>query len=804
MKNLFLRSIKFAWSRKVWIVVGIIIAIAEIAIAWGPVDCVREDVCNYADGNGSWALDAAYKETGVCQKIRAEYSGILQTLGIVVEAPEGTLRGGNLHLTFSDAHNTVLYDTLISYETMNNGSYTYIEMGQRVRKGRIYYLTIGLDQAEDGIQPELLVCNHANGVKENKELSLEDTLADTQLLTSYDYKDALIPKKVLRILLLSVATAFFIAFPLPQNDWIRRGAAILVLLTMPGILGSRLELLTAMEGLAYPFALKWNVLIMYGVEAVLVLAFGSMKWGIIATDILLTVLYSANYFVFLFRGEALSVSDFTAIGTAAEVAGGYRFVPNDHLYLVWCLALLFGMIARRCKIVKKAGSVKKKIIVHSTSLVTAVILGCAGAYILTDTGFLIEKGFISISGFDRPYMYYYDGYLVATCLDIQNRRKIHYADYSEKRAEELLDAYSPKESTGNTQDLPNVILILNESFADLRVLGNLQISEENMPFVSNLTEDAVRGTLNVSVLGGGTANTEFEVLTGCSMGLLPASYYPYMQCVKGPMDSLVSVMKDNGYTTYSMHPKTKKNWNRNKVYEYFGFDHSLWEEDFPNAQVIHNGVSDLETYKKVEQLFEAKGENEKLFVFDLTIQNHGDYETDPQGRAPSHQITATNVSSPEADEFLSLMAESDDAFSQLVEYFEHQEEKTIICMFGDHQPKFSDENFYDSVYAQTPGLTEEEKRFNIYRTPFVIWANYDIEEQSDLDISANYLGGLLLQTAGIQGNAYFNYLDELRQEYPVITVNGYKDSEGNIYQWSGQMDELGDYRTLQYKDLFVK
>lgn len=773
-----------------------------MAIAWEPMDCFTDDAHNYAEGEGSWELDAAYDDVAVCQELRAKYSGVIQTVGIVVVAPEGSLHGGYMYFAFSDEQHTVLYEAQIPYESMNNDSYTYVNMGQKVSAGKTYYLTIGLDPTEDGVQPKLRVCDSINGVTENRRLLYNDDWSEIQLVTSYEYTDAFFWKKFLRSLLLSLVTAFFIAFSLPQKDGIRRIVAVVVLLALPPVLGRRLELLTVMEGLLYPFALKWNILIMYGFEVILLLLLGSLGLTGMVADIVLTLLYSANYYVNLFKGEPLSVGDFTAIGTAAQVAGGYDFTPNTHLYLVWCIALLFGIVAWRCRTEKKEWSLKKKLILRCSGVVAAVILICSGSYVLIETDFLEEKGFVNYLGFNRVYTYYYDGYLVATCFDIQNRKIIKYADYSEERVMELLNEYSAGQTAEEEQDLPNVILILNESFADLRVLGNLQLSEENMPFYYSLNDNTAKGQLNVSVYGGGTADTEFEVLTGCSMGLLPSSYYPYMQCIDNPMESLVSVMEQNGYTTYSMHPEAKRNWNRDKVYEYFGFDHSLWKEDFPGAKIIHSGVSDLETYKKIEQIFEEKSEDERAFIFDLTMQNHGGYEEDPQNIAPTHWITATNVSSPEADEYLSLIAESDVAFSQLVEYFEQREEKTIICMFGDHHPKFSDDSFREAVYAQTGGLTEEDKVFNNYKTPFIIWANYDIPEQNGIDISANYLGALLLETAGIPGNSYFNFLTEQMQEYPVITVNGYKDNAGNVYQWSGKGTEFPDYRILQYYELF--
>ncbi len=261
---------------------------------------------------------------------------------------------------------------------------------------------------------------------------------------------------------------------------------------------------------------------------------------------------------------------------------------------------------------------------------------------------------------------------------------------------------------------------------------------------------------------------------------------------------MVSQMKKYGYQAYSMHPQSSDNWNRASVYQNLGFDVSYWDADFEDAEVIHSGVSDLETYYKIEEIFENKDSEDRLFVFDLTMQNHGGYYVDNFELA----VTAQNTSSDEADAYLSLIKVSDEAFEQLVEYFENYEEKVIICMFGDHQPAFWDEEFYEAVYADTPELTEIDKILNQYKTPFVIWANYDIEEASNLDISMNYLGVLLMETAGVPLSPYFQYLSELKEDYPIITMNGYVDSDGNYSSWSGDNTEFSDYRILQYYYLF--
>ena len=130
------------------------------------------------------------------------------------------------------------------------------------------------------------------------------------------------------------------------------------------------------------------------------------------------------------------------------------------------------------------------------------------------------------------------------------------------------------------------------------------------------------------------------------------------------------------------------------------------------------------------------------------------------------------------------------------------DDKVIICMYGDHQPSFSDDSFVDKVYAATEGLSEIDQKMNQYKVPFVLWANYDIEEQTNYDISLYYLGVLLAQETGITMSPFFSFLEDYMEQYPIITTQGYIDAEGTYYPWSGQNDEHLEYRYLQYNYLF--
>lgn len=780
----------------------------ELFLMLGPQGWLRGEVFNGLSGENSWGMELSGEDgQAVCQIFRPRHRN-LNTIGIVVTS-QSEVSDGHAHIDVSDMEGNILFESEVPYTELEFGRYLDIPVDLTLSNKEDYYLTVQLEQSAEGIQPGVGVCGTEMRLYENRRLmrgdSDHDEIKGTQLLTRFYYSDAVSGSKVMKALFLAVATALLAVVRLPDIRGLKETGGILLLVLIPYILGRRFELLTVYADGLLPHAMRWNMAIMYTMELVFLLCMQSFSAAVIASDVVLTILYSLNYYVYAFRGVALKFSDLKAARTAAQVVSGYDLTPNIHLAMAWGIAVLIAVAGwkLRRKVIKPRQITKKIIIGRAGMMAGGIFLAACAVYMLICTDLLEQRGFDNSHGWRQENKYFYDGYLVASCLDIKNMCDIlgsAPSGYSKQYAEEILEEYEHRQSGAVSEnELPHVILIMNESFSDLRILGNLEISEENLGNFYGLQENTVRGNVNASVLGGGTCNSEFEVLTGCSMGFFPQSYYPYEECLTRPTDSLVSLFKEYGYHTYSMHPETCWNWYRTYAYEYLGFDESLWIEDFEGAETLHHGVSDIETYRKILDLYEKREKNEKLFVFDVTIQNHGGYTYEDNC---AYDIKSVNVPSEEADNYLSLIKESDEAFAQLISYFAKEDEKVIMCMFGDHQPRLSDSSFYNTLYGLTEGLTDTDMIFNQYKTPFIIWANYDIEEMEGLDISMNYLGALLLDTIGIEKTARFNYVFELMEEYPIITVNGYQDKRGNIFEWSGTNEEFLDYRILQYDFLF--
>ena len=209
-------------------------------------------------------------------------------------------------------------------------------------------------------------------------------------------------------------------------------------------------------------------------------------------------------------------------------------------------------------------------------------------------------------------------------------------------------------------------------------------------------------------------------------------------------------------------------------------------------------MSDRACYEKIISLYEEKHENERLFVFNVTMQNHSPYS---RGMVEEKIILDKASDAPRLQEFFNSVYLSDRAFEELIAYFKAQEEPTVILMFGDHQP-----NIEMDLFEKQPGLSDVAQRFTQYITPFVIWANYPIEAQYIEAISVNYLAALLLDAAGLPMTQYDQWLLRVAQHYPVVNLYGYGDNQGQSTLWDKKEkdwpQELQQMNFLRYNRLY--
>ena len=504
---------------------------------------------------------------------------------------------------------------------------------------------------------------------------------------------------------------------------------------------------------------------------------------------------AANYFVSLFRGTPVLPWDFSALSTAADVAGSYRFVPTWQMCLAGALAI--GLV---CVLSMKQVRTRLRFAGWKGRL-GCLCAGLACLLFLFPTSRLGELGVVT-DVWDPAGSYRIGGCLATFLRNTEFLEVDKPSDTSPEGMDRLMSRVSGPVGTADAPERPNVIAIMNESWADFEFFGNLELSESVVDYVGSL-DNAVFGHAYASVFGAGTSASEFEFLTGNSMAFLPSGSIPYQQYVLSPSYSLASLLKEQGYSTLAFHPGTRTSWQRDRAYPLLGFDSFKCGDDMDVPQTMEHGyVSDQSDFEQIIWELEHKKEGEPLFLFNVTIQNHGSYTVEDY---PA-EVTVTDEPGkyPMAEQYLTLANKSDQAFRTLIEYLSRLDEPTILVMFGDHQPSVEQE-FLDKAYGVTQGEMTMKQYMGKYQVPFVVWANYPLPEEVPQVTSLNFLALYVLRCAGLEGTAWNDFLWDVQERLPAMTFVGYMDAGGHAYSHLEQNEYTGlieQYRQAQYNNLF--
>lgn len=499
-----------------------------------------------------------------------------------------------------------------------------------------------------------------------------------------------------------------------------------------------------------------------------------------------------NYFVYMFRGNEFSFSDLRSIGTGLSVADNYRLRLEDRGAYVLLATTLFFALVCRCRV-----SFVHRLHMRIMAVMGAVLCGiivAANVYnVNTETW--EQKGS------------YRNGYILNYVLGIRDSFISAPEGYSAEAVAKLEETYKVKETSAPLTDRePTIIVIMNESFADLGVLGELRTNMPLTPFYDSLYENTTKGYALSSVFGAKTPNSEWEFMTGNSMAFLPEGSVVYQQYINSTPTSIVSGLKGRGYTCVAMHPYYASGWSRNQVYPDLGYDEMHFIEDFDQTKLIRDYISDRELYEKVIERYENRKVNEKLYLMGITMQNHGGY-TETHENFPENYYKIGR-SYTDANQYFSLVHESDEALEYLISYFSEVDEPVEIVFFGDHQPSLNS-SFYPILNGKgLSGLTEDELE-KLYMVPFFIWTNYDTPEETVEITSLNYLSTLTLEKAGMELFPYNKFLSEMMEVVPALNSRGYYSrTQGRYLHLDEAAGEeaawLRRYEQLQYNSMFDK
>mgnify|MGYP000711202513 FL=1 len=587
----------------------------------------------------------------------------------------------------------------------------------------------------------------------------------------------------------------------------------------------------------------FNIILFELIAWILYFVTGRAKWALRAVFIVAMVFGLINHYVMLFRSTPFVPWDIFSIGTATSVASNYDFAPTAGVVVVTVIFIALIMLMHFVDF-----RIKWKFRFRLIPTVFGILALCLFVNALQDEDFQTDN-YLYPFLFTPAYMTKVNGMAVTFAMDLKFVAVDKPDGYSRQKAKELLDSYAgtndnsdaaaasdnsatidedadkdnaTNNAANNTaiidkSDYPNIIVVMDEAFSDLSVLGDFDTNTDYMPFVHSLekgNENTIAGYLNTSVCGGNTADTEFEFLTGNTMAFLPVGSIPYQQYIKSKTPSLASYLKSIGYATYAQHPYYGSGWNRDTVYPLLGFDNLSFMQDYFNQKFVRKYISDETSFDRIIETYENKPDGQPAFIFNVTMQNHGGYTDTYYGF--DNTVTADKLNNSALDQYLSLIKMTDEDLKKLIEYFSNVDEKTIVVFFGDHQPN---DTVASSVLAANGmdynNLSNEELKLR-YQVPYVIWANYDIDEAAGKDMSVNYLAANVLKAAGVPTNDYQGFLLRLQEEYPIISaVRTDKTADKTLDKASNKSDKatgskkkqadsdmLNDYKLLQYYRLF--
>ena len=535
----------------------------------------------------------------------------------------------------------------------------------------------------------------------------------------------------------------------------------------------------------------------------LVLVFNSLSAGMFFANILFMVWGLLNYFVQQFRGIPFQWIDFGAMRTGLSVSGNYQYVPTWQIIAVVVLtAAICGFYLHR-RIWHNFRKLPGKIISRAAALAVFFIF----TTIIFKTDYLADQG-IWLRDWQPWYTYRLFGMEAGFFAFAKASYPQAPDSYSAAEVSRIIRTSEEKHTDDVPADYPvpeNIICIMNEAFSDFSVYPNFSTDVPLMENIESLKENTQSGHMMASVKGGLTANTEYEFLTGNSCVLSPSTVV-FNSFIKQDQFSIAKILGSQGYKSIFMHPYSPYGWNRNVIYPRMGFDEFLHSKNYyQGAEKIRGFVSDRACYEEIIRQVEEKAEGEKLFIYNITMQNHSSYKSD--------KLTSTvdvvgfhGSNEGQAEQYCTLVRMSDEAVMELIDYFSQSDQKTLICFWGDHQPEIGDD-FWEYCYGKSLDQLSFEEQQLQYLTKYFIWANYDIPEAENQVLSANYLSSYLLTLTGLENAPYNDFLLDQRESIPAMNSYGYLGTDGKQHEWyteeagSGESAQLEEYKCLIYNEL---
>ncbi len=514
-----------------------------------------------------------------------------------------------------------------------------------------------------------------------------------------------------------------------------------------------------------------NIMCYFGIFLLFHGITNSLFWGSVPILAIILLLGTTNHYMIAIRSKALLPWEIFALTTAKNLNGNFSLTFEIPVAGTVIVFIIIAIMAWKFKKVKLFRNMR-----YATFFAGVLLLATLWGVMWNTPKSISSDPWYTVDASRQ------NGMLLNLIHNAKSMINPKPEGYSPERVREIIG--SEEKKTG--YDTPDIIVIMNESFADLSSIAPLYEEHDFIPYIRSLSENTISGNIRVSVFGGGTCNTEYEFLTGNATPMLRVGSYPMVQFVKKDSPSIAKTLKEAGYRTIGLHSFYPDGWNRDMAYPKLGFDKFLSNQDFENPEYVREYISDAASFDKIIELLEENTQ-QPAFIFNVTMQNHFGYEKEFDNLIED-AVFPEMEEFPQARRYFSLLSLTDKAVRDLVEYLETRERPTVLLFFGDHMPSLEGE-YYDVLQARA-GISDDEMHAKKHSVPFFIWANYAIPEKKNLYISSSFLSPLLLECANAPMSEHQTYLLHLMDRMPLWETGSDKD--------------VNEYKMVQYNMVFDK
>lgn len=532
--------------------------------------------------------------------------------------------------------------------------------------------------------------------------------------------------------------------------------------------------------------------------------FGNVFSAAAVTLFVFGLLNFANSMKIDARDDPLVLQDLTMVREAVQAAGGYDLTVDWKavglcLFALAALIVCAALFRTRPVRLPRAGRVVGRLAGCFALLGTLVAL-TPTVYTSAD----IFAGFPVTNRFNMTTVYEQAGFNysflhTATAYSVQKPKGFDKAATEQAIAQTKTAAADPERV--------HVIFVMSEAFCDITNHDAFDWSPENDPLRNfnalKQSDHAISGRLIVPNYGGGTANTEFDVLTGMQTALLSETGISSFRALHKNVGSTFRTAADSGWQTQFIHPGKAWFYNRQNIYRYLGAQEIVFEEAFADAAQRGGYVSDAALTDYMIADFEKHKQDEApLFSYVTTIQNHMAYTESKYGKAVDlPQLELKREISEEAKTMLTVytsgVRDADAMLGRLTDYYEQQEEPVLLLFYGDHLPSLGEDYMcYRALGMDMDAGPDEQSSLDAYAPPYLLWANsagaqaLDFASLADRiglrpngDLSASFLGEAVLRAVGLgTDDPFFSFVDEVRRALPVVQRGAAIDAAGAYHE----------------------